>query len=481
MADEGVGATWAYNGGMNRNPLKSEMGGLAEARGTLAPSLSEVRGSVEVPGEGAGFWRNWRAFSGPALLVSVGYMDPGNWSTDLSAGAEYRYHLLWIVALSSFMAIVLQICAARLGVVTGKDLARASLEFMPGWMRWPNWVGAELAIGACDLAEVLGSAVAIHLLFPKISILLGVCITAFDVLLLMLLQGVGFRKIESLIFVLVSTIAGCYFIELFAFGHIAREGGAIAAGLLPKPFANGEALLLAIGIIGATVMPHNLYLHSAIVQTRRFQKDESSIRRAIKYNSIDSVVALSLAFLVNAAILILAAMTFYGKQGLTFPGPGGKPVPIGDDWIQGAYHTLAPLLGATGASVLFAVALLASGQSSTVTGTLAGQVVMEGFMAWRVRPWVRRLITRALAIFPAIVVIAWLGDGKVTDMLNWSQIVLGIQLPLAMIPLIYFTGRKQVMGKFANPMWLKIAAWTCAVVITALDVYGLVQAIFFGG
>ena len=409
-------------------------------------------------------------------------MDPGNWSTDLSAGAEYRYHLLWIVALSSFMAIVLQICAARLGVVTGKDLARASMEYMPGWTRWPNWLGAELAIAACDLAEVLGSAVAIHLLFPKISILMGVCITAFDVLLLMALQGVGFRKIESLIFVLVTTIAVCYFIELFAFGHIMQEGSAIAAGLMPKPFVDRNALLLAIGIIGATVMPHNLYLHSAIVQTRRFQKDESSVRRAIWYNSIDSVIALSLAFLVNAAILILAAMTFYGKRGLTFPGPGGKPVPIGDDWIQGAYHTLAPLLGATGASVLFAVALLASGQSSTVTGTLAGQVVMEGFMAWRVRPWVRRFDhagagdsagDRGDCVDS--------GDGEVTKMLNWSQIVLGIQLPLAMIPLIYFTGRKSVMGKFANPMWLKIAAWTCAVVITALDVYGLVQAIFFGG
>jgi manganese transport protein len=460
---------------MNRNPLQNETGIGGE------PALSEVRGSVAVPEESAGFWRNWRAFSGPALLVSVGYMDPGNWSTDLSAGAEFRYHLLWIVALSSFMAIILQICAARLGVVTGKDLARASVDHMPGWMRWPNWLAAEVAIAACDLAEVLGSAVAIHLLFPKISILLGVCITAFDVLLLMALQGVGFRKIESLIFVLVSTIAGCYFIELFAFGHLFREAGAIGAGLLPKGFANRDALLLAIGIIGATVMPHNLYLHSAIVQTRRFQKDESSIRRAIKFNSIDSVVALSLAFLVNAAILILAAMTFYGKEGLTFPGPGGKAVPIGDDWIQGAYHTLAPLLGTGVASVLFAVALLASGQSSTVTGTLAGQVVMEGFMTWRVRPALRRVITRGLAILPAVFVIAWYGEERVTDMLNWSQIVLGIQLPLAMIPLIYFTGRKSVMGRFVNPWWLKTAAWVCAILITALDVYGLVQAIFFGG
>ena len=277
-------------------------------------SLTEIHSSINVPDEGGSFWQNWRAFSGPALLVSVGYMDPGNWSTDLSAGADYRYGLLWVVALSSAMAIILQICAARLGIVSGKDLARASHDFFPAWTRWPNWLATEIAIGACDLAEVLGSAVALHLLFPKISILLGVFITAFDVMILMSLQGMGFRKIESFIFVLVATIAGCYFVELFVFGSVYKELPAMGAAMAHPGFRrSSDAVFLAIGIIGATVMPHNLYLHSAIVQTRRYQSDESSIRRAIKFNSLDSVIALTMAFLVNAAILVLAAMTFFGK------------------------------------------------------------------------------------------------------------------------------------------------------------------------
>jgi manganese transport protein len=435
-------------------------------------SLPEVRGTIAIPGEGAGFWKNWRAFVGPALLVSVGYMDPGNWSTDLSAGAEFRYGLLWVVGLSSLMAIILQICAAKLGVVTGKDLARASRDFFPAWMRVPNWLAAEIAIGACDLAEILGSALAIHLLFPPIPILGGVFITAFDVMIVMALQGLGFRKIESFILVLVATIAVCYGMELFLFGHAAREAAAIGKALASPGFprdASGSpmpALLLTIAIIGATVMPHNLYLHSALVQTRKLQRDPPTVRRAIRFNVIDSVVALALAFLVNAAILVLAAITFYGKS-----------IPLKEDWIQGAFYTLSGLLGVSGASILFAIALLASGQSSTITGTLAGQVVMEGFMSWRVRPWIRRMITRLAAIIPAVLVIAIKGDREITSLLNFSQFVLGLQLPLAMIPLMLFTSRRKIMGDFVNGWFLTIAGWTCAAMITTLDAYLLVSAL----
>ncbi len=439
-------------------------------------SLLEVRGTVPIPHPREGFFRTWLAFSGPALLVTVGYMDPGNWSTDLSAGAEYRYALLWVVALSSLMAIILQICAAKLGVVTGKDLARASRDYAPRWTRWPNWFTTELAIAACDLAEVLGSAVAIHLLFPPIPLIFAVVITSADVLLLIALQGLGFRKIESFILILVSTIAGCYFIELFVFGHAYRDASAIGTSLFQPRFPDHRALLIGIGIIGATVMPHNLYLHSAMVQTRKLQKDDHSIRRAIRYNAFDSTVALSLAFLVNAAILILAATTFFGKSGLTFPGSNGQPVPIGNDWIQGAFHTLSPLLGAGAASILFAIALLASGQSSTITGTLAGQVVMEGFMSWNIRPWVRRLVTRLLAILPAIIVIGYYGDQRVNDLLNFSQVILGLQLPFAMIPLLIFTSSRRIMGPYTNSLPLKIAGWTSAVLITALDMYLIITS-----
>ena len=471
---------------MNRTAAET-----AEHRGQ---SLPEVRGSIAIPGEKAGFWKNWRAFSGPAILVSVGYMDPGNWATDLSAGADFRYGLLWVVALSSLMAIILQICAAKLGVVMGKDLVRVSRENFPAWTRIPNWISAELAIGACDLAEVLGSAVAIHLLsttahnawpgFPQISILAGVIISAFDVMLLLALQGLGFRKIESLIFVLVATIAGCYGIELFWFGHAQREAVDIGTALLtpgfPKDAAGSRisAIFLAIGIIGATVMPHNLYLHSALVQTRKLQRDPPTVRRAIRYNAVDSIVALSLAFLVNAAIMVLAASTYYGKTGLTL---ADGVTPIGNDWIQGAFHTLKDLLGVSGASILFAVALLASGQASTVTGTLAGQVVMEGFMSWTVRPWIRRMITRLLAIIPAILVIGLAGGDRVTTLINISQFILGLQLPLAMIPLMYFTSRRRYMGHFVNGWVLSVSGWTTALLITTLDVYLLVQSLFGNG
>ncbi len=440
-------------------------------------SLDEVRGTIAIPGKDAGFWKNWRAFAGPALLVSVGYMDPGNWSTDLTAGAKYKYGLLWIVGLSSLMAIILQICSAKLGIVTGKDLARASRDYYHPWTRWPNWLTTELAIAACDLAEVLGSAVALNLLTGgRISILLGVFITAFDVMLLMALQNLGFRKIEAFILVLVATIGGCYFLEIFVLSSTRPDFLELGRALVTPSLAQTGMLALAISIIGATVMPHNLYLHSAVVQTRKLQKDDESIRRAIKFNTFDSILALSLAFCVNASILILAAITFFphlhaGTTGL--PDAHGVIIPINEDtdWIRMAYHTLAPLMGTALASVLFGIALLASGQSSTVTGTLAGQVVMEGFMSWKIRPWVRRLITRLLAIIPAVIVIGFYGDHEVTSLLNFSQLVLGIQLPFAMIPLMHFTCSRRIMGQYANGWFLKIAGWSSVVIITSLDLY----------
>jgi manganese transport protein len=432
-------------------------------------SLEELHRTVAVPPPKASFWRQYRAFAGPALLVSVGYMDPGNWATDLEGGASYKYGLLWVVALSSLMAIVLQVCSARLGIITGKDLAQASRDYYPAWSRWPNWIGTEIAIMACDLAEVLGSAVAIHLLFPSIPLLWAVLITAADVLLLLSLQSFGMRVIEAFILVLVLTIGFCYFTEIFILPQTRPDFGEMGHALITPGFRQPGMIYVAIGIIGATVMPHNLYLHSALVQTRAFQSDEPSIKTAIRLNTVDSVLALSIAFLVNASILVLAAITFYGRPDLTMPD--GRP--IGDDWIQGAYHTLAPLLGTTAASILFAVALLASGQSSTVTGTLAGQIVMEGFMHWRIRPWIRRMITRLLAIIPAVIVIWIRGENSVNDLLTLSQVILGIQLPLAMIPLLHFTSSKRRMGKYANGWFLLIAGWTSCILITVLDIYGL--------
>ncbi len=436
------------------------------------PSLEGMHGSVAVPPISASFWRQFRAFFGPALLVSVGYMDPGNWATDLQAGAEFKYGLLWIVAVSSLMAIFLQVIAARLGIVTGKDLAQASRDYLPRWTRWPNWLSCELAIGACDLAEVLGSAVAIKLLFG-IPLLWAVIITACDVILLLSLQSMGMRMIEAFIGVLVLTIAGCYYIEIFVLPQIRPDFAEMGRALLTPGFRQAGMVYLAIGIIGATVMPHNLYLHSALVQTRRLQADEASIRRAVRLNTLDSILALSGAFLVNAAIVVLAAIVFFGHSSVPL-GHGQVVVLTPDsDWIQLAYITLAPLLGTVAASLLFAVALLASGQSSTVTGTLAGQVVMEGFMHWRIRPWVRRMITRVAAILPAIVLIALRGDNSVNDLLTLSQVILGIQLPLAMFPLLYFTSRRRYMGRHRLGVLLLTAGWLTAILITALDLYGL--------
>ena len=439
---------------------------------TGVKSLEGLHGTVPVPPASAGFWAQWRVFVGPALLVAVGYMDPGNWGTDLSAGAQFRYQLLWVVAVASAMAVFMQVIAARLGVATGKDLAQCCRDWYPRWTRWPNWLLCELAIGACDLAEVLGSAVALNLLF-HIPLFWAVLITASDVLLLLALQRLGMRTIEAIVLLLVSTIAICYFIEIFVLPPTTPRFGELGYALATPGFRSAGTVYLAIGIIGATVMPHNLYLHSALVQSRRFQRDDASIRTAIRLNTIDSIVALTIAFFVNAAILVLAAMVFHGKDSVRAAGGQVIQLSADADWIRVAYLTLAPLLGTAAASLLFAVALLASGQSSTITGTLAGQVVMEGFMHWRLQPWVRRLITRTLAVLPAIFIIGLRGDSSVTDLLNLSQVVLALQLPLAMFPLLHLAGSRTRMGQWRIGGALRAAGWVSAILITALDFYGL--------
>ncbi len=435
---------------------------------------------MAVPDHKAGFWRQMKAFAGPALLVSVGYMDPGNWATDLEGGARYKYGLLWVVAASSIMAIFLQIISARLGIVTGKDLAQANRDFFPKWTRWPNWLAAEFAIAACDLAEVLGSAVAIKMLFG-IPLLWAVIITAFDVFLLLSLQSLGLRLIEAFILMLVATIGVCYFIEIFVLPQTQPSFLEMGQAIITPSLRQAGMTFIAIGIIGATVMPHNLYLHSALVQTRAFQADEPSIRKAIQINTIDSVLSLSLAFLVNAAIMVLAATVFFGQESVTLQDGQVVSFAHTEDWIQVAHLTLAPLLGTAMASILFAVALLASGQSSTITGTMAGQVVMEGFMHWRLRPWVRRMITRMAAIVPTILIIGIRGEeAVVNDLLTLSQVILGIQLPLAMIPLLYFTSRKKYMGRYRNGWILMTMGWLSCVLITALDIYGLPDSLKAG-
>lgn len=435
-------------------------------------SLEGVHASVAVPPHGAGFWEHWRAFVGPAILVSVGYMDPGNWGTDLQGGAQFKYGLLWVVGLASLMAIFMQVISARLGVVTGKDLAQCCRDWYPRWTRWPNWLLSEIAIGACDLAEVLGSAVALNLLF-HIPLLWAVIITGLDVLLLLALQRFGMRTIEAVVLLLVSTISVCYFLEIFILPQTHPSFLEMGRALVMPHFGQVGMLYVAIGIIGATVMPHNLYLHSALVQSRKLLKDGPSIRRALHFNTLDSVVALTVAFFVNAAILVLAAMVFYGKESVIVPGGQLVHFTATSDWIRVAYLTLAPLLGTAVASTLFAVALLASGQSSTITGTLAGQVVMEGFMHWHIKPWVRRLITRTLAILPAVFIIGLRGDSSVTDLLTLSQVVLALQLPFAMFPLLHFTSSSKRMGVWKNGWFLLAAGWTSAVLITCMDIYGL--------
>ncbi|MEI8062835.1 MAG: Nramp family divalent metal transporter [Verrucomicrobiota bacterium] len=439
-------------------------------------SLEGLHNSVPVPPQQTGFWRKWRAFVGPALLVSIGYMDPGNWSTDLAAGAHFKYGLLWVVALASVMAMFMQVLAARLGVATGKDLAQACRDWYPKWTRWPNWLLCEFAIGSTDLAEALGSAVALNLLF-HIPIFWAVVITAFDVLLLLTLEGLGMRKIEAIIGVFMATITVCYGIEIFVLPQTQPSFLEMGRALTHPHLQHPGMLVLAIGIIGATIMPHNLYLHSALVQSRKFQKDEASVRDAIKFNTIDTVTSLTIAFFVNAAIVVLAAMVFYGKTSVTLAGGAVVNFSTGSDWIQIAHLTLAPLLGTALASTLFAVALLASGQSSTITGTLAGQVVMEGFMRWRIPSWVRRVVTRLLAVLPAIIIIGIRGDRSITDLINLSQVVLALQLPFALLPLLQFTSSRKRMGRWRNGWWLMVAGWTSVVLIIALDIYGLPDAL----
>jgi manganese transport protein len=427
--------------------------------------------AIRAPRWSAQAFQQYRAFLGPALLVSVGYMDPGNWGTDLQAGALYRYGLLWVVAMASAMAIVLQLLAARLGIVSGKNLAEACRAWYPAWCHMPLWLLCEIAIGACDLAEVLGSAVALNLLF-KIPLFWAVLMTAADVLLLLLLQQRGMKLIERVVLVLILTIAGSFFIELFVLPGTRPNFHEIGSALVHPGLATAGMASVAVGIIGATVMPHNLYLHSALVQARAAPDDPNAKKVALRCNAVDTGVSLALAFLVNTAILILAAVVFHGRSELVLDG---HRYVLGDDtdWIRVAYLTFAPAVGSAVASVIFAVALLASGQSSTITGTLAGQVVMEGFMNWRIAPWKRRIITRAMAIIPAIVVIGLKGDASVNDLLVLSQIVLAMQLPFAMFPLLHFVTRRSFVEGWPTPKLLLVLGWATALVITAFDILGL--------
>jgi manganese transport protein len=464
-----VGRTFAH---MSERPPKVDGPTKTDESHVVQLSLEGVHGSVPVPPVKAGFLRQWRAFAGPAILVSVGYMDPGNWGTDLAGGAQFKYNLLWVVAVASLMAIFLQLIAARLGVATGKDLAQCGRDFAPRWTRWPNWISMEIAICMTDLAEALGSAVALNMLF-HIPIQWAMVITAFDVLLLLALQGFGMRLIEAVVSVFVLTIGGCYAIEIFGLAPTRPDFLGMAHAMVRPDVTQSGMLVVAIGIIGATVMPHNLYLHTALVQTRKLQNDDSSIRRAIRFNTVDTTVALTIAFFVNAAILVLAAIVFYGKTSVVVAGGQTVQFSPDSDWIRVAHLTLAPLLGTTLASTLFAVALLASGQSSTITGTLAGQVVMEGFMRWRIQPWIRRLITRVIAVVPAILIINFRGDGSITDLINLSQVVLCIELPFAMFPLLLFASSSKRMGKWRAGRFLLFAGWGSAILITAMDIYSL--------
>jgi manganese transport protein len=419
-----------------------------------------VHGSIAVPA-GAGFWRKMFAFAGPGYLVAVGYMDPGNWATDLAGGARYGYTLLSVIMVSNFMAILLQALAARLGIASGRDLAQACRDSFSRPVTIVLWVLCEIAIAACDLAEVVGAAIALNLLF-HIPLLWGVILTALDVLIVLFLQGRGFRYVEALVIALIFLIAGSFAIEIW----LSRpDFAAIAVGFIPQSevLRNPSMLYIAIGILGATVMPHNLYLHSSIVQTRKYGDAVEDRREAIHFASIDSAVALMFALFINAAILVMSAAVFHGS--------GHEDVAdIGD-----AYKLLSPLLGTTMASVLFAVALLCSGQNATLTGTLAGQIVMEGFINLRLRPWLRRLVTRLIAIIPAIIVVMLYGERGTGPLLILSQVILSLQLPFAVFPLVMFTGDVHKMGAFVNPLWVKVLAWTVAVIIALLNVWLLYQ------
>jgi len=441
--------------------LQSEQGW---KRPSLIPSLSEVHATVLIPHKSKGFWRTLLAYLGPGLMVAVGYMDPGNWATDLAGGAKFGYLLISVILISNFMAIILQHLALKLGIVTGRDLAQACRDHYARPVALALWILCEIAIAACDLAEVIGSAIALNLLFG-LPLIIGVILTALDVLIVLLLQNKGFRFIEALVGALILTIGLCFAYEI-AISHPAMLP--MLAGLIPRPeiVTNPSALYVSIGILGATVMPHNLYLHSSIVQTRAFGKHDEERARAIKFATIDSTVALLFAFFINAAILIVSAATFYGT----------KNTDVAD--IGQAYQLLSPVLGLPLASTIFAIALLASGQNSTLTGTLAGQIVMEGFVNMRVKPWFRRMITRGIAIIPAIIVTYVYGEKGAGQLLILSQVILSLQLSFAVFPLVQFTSEKAKMGRFVNPGWLKYLGWLIAFAIALLNGYLLLMTFF---
>ena len=430
-------------------------------RPRVAPSLAEVHRTVPVA-HGA-WWKKAFAFSGPGYLVAVGYMDPGNWATDLAGGARFGYTLLTVILLSNLIAILLQGLSAKLGIVTGRDLAQACRDHYSRPVSLFLWVICETAIAACDLAEVIGSAIALNLLFG-VPLPWGIAITALDVLAVLYLQQRGFRLLEALVLMLIATVAGCFLFEIL----ISKpDAAAVFSGLIPSAsiLQDPDQLYIAIGILGATVMPHNLYLHSAVVQTRSYQETPAGKREAMKYAFIDSTVALSFALFINAAILIVAAATFHraGETGVAE--------------IQEAYRVLTPLLGVTGASAVFAFALLASGQNSTLTGTLAGQIVMEGFLDIRLRPWLRRLITRMIAIVPAALTAIFFGEHGTAQLLILSQVILSLQLSFAVFPLVQFTSDRLKMGEFVNPLWLKVLAYAAALAIASFNAWLLVRAI----
>jgi manganese transport protein len=434
------------------------MNGWRQPPGTV--SLPEVHRSVSVPETGS-FWRKLLAFAGPGYLVAVGYMDPGNWATDLAGGSRYGYTLLSVIMLSNLMAILLQALAARLGIVSGRDLAQACRDHYSRPTTIVLWLLCELAIAACDLAEVIGSAIALNLLFG-LPLMWGVCLTALDVLLVLYLQQYRFRYVEGLVVLLILGIAGSFAIELgFSRPHL----GEVLSGLIPSReiVANADMLYIAVGILGATVMPHNLYLHSSIIQTRMYGDSTASRRQAVRFATIDSTVALMFALFLNGAILVMAGATFHGT--------GHQDVAD----ISDAYLLLAPLLGTQLASTMFAVALLFSGQNATLTGTLAGQIVMEGFLNIRLRPWLRRLITRLIAIIPALITVALYGERGTGALLILSQVILSLQLPFAVFPLVMFTADRRKMGELAAPWWMVALAWPVACLIAGLNVWLLWQ------
>ena len=424
------------------------------------PSLPEVHASVRLS-RSPQYWRRLLGFLGPGFLISVGYMDPGNWATDIAGGSRFGYTLLSVIMISNLMAILLQSLSLKLGVATERDLAQLCNEAYGRTASFALWIGAEIAIAACDLAEVIGSAIALELLF-HIPLFYGVLITGLDVLLILVLQRWGFRYIEALVIALIGTITLLFFVQILL-SH-PNHWLALRSLFIPSPaiVTNPEMLYIAIGILGATVMPHNLYLHSSIVQSRKYERTSTGKREAIQMANIDSALALTVALFVNAAILIVAAAVFHQS--------GHYEVAA----IQDAYKLLSPLVGAAGASTLFAVALLASGQNSSITGTLAGQVVMEGFIHLKVSPWLRRLITRSLAIIPTIIVVAVTGEQGTEKLLILSQVILSLQLSFAVVPLVLFTNNRKIMGEFVNAGWLKALAWFVAVLIAGLNGWLLV-------